>query len=171
MESIGILPKLIAGVKKYRHAMIVLLIGMALMLLPTPGKSSARQAQTPSAVQETQGAEDLEEELANILSKISGAGEVEVLLTVRSGEENLYQTDTETDTEGESSRLDSRTVIVQDASRGESGLIRRTDPPVYQGALVVCQGGENPGVRLAIVEAVRCVTGLGADQITVVKMK
>lgn len=171
MESMNILSKLVSGVKKYRHAIIVLLIGMALMLLPTPGKADAKQAQTPVATQQTQEEGDLEQKLEQILSKISGAGEVKVLLTVRSGEENLYQTDTETDTDEASSRQDSRTVIVQDASRGESGLIRRTDPPVYQGALVVCQGGENPSVRLAIVEAVGCVTGLGADQITVVKMK
>ena len=36
--------------------------------------------------------------------------------------------------------------------------------------VVLCQGADAPSVKLAIVEAVRCVTGLGADQISVQKM-
>ena len=39
------------------------------------------------------------------------------------------------------------------------------------GAIVVCQGGDNATVRLAIIEAVSNVTGLGADKISVLKMK
>ena len=91
-----------------------------------------------------------------------------MLLTVRTGGETHYQTD-------EDSQPDVRrsvsTVIVEDENRQELGLVRRTDPPVYQGAVVVCQGAEDPQVRLAIVEAVSCATGLGADRITVVRMK
>lgn len=43
--------------------------------------------------------------------------------------------------------------------------------PTYQGAIVVCQGADDPGVKLALVQAVASVTGLGTDQITVVKMR
>ena len=37
------------------------------------------------------------------------------------------------------------------------------------GAAVVCQGADNASARLAITEAVRCYTGLGADQIVIFK--
>jgi stage III sporulation protein AG len=66
---------------------------------------------------------------------------------------------------------DSDTVIITDSSRNESGLIRQVNPPVYLGAIVLCQGGDRPSVRLAIVDAVSKVTGLGADRISVLKMK
>ena len=39
------------------------------------------------------------------------------------------------------------------------------------GAIIVCQGGDSPTVRLNIVEAVSNVTGIGSDRITVLKMK
>lgn len=35
---------------------------------------------------------------------------------------------------------------------------------------MVCQGADNAAVRLAIVEAVSKVTGLGANRISVLKM-
>lgn len=163
------LPSLLRSlVQKYRHAIIVLLIGLGLMLLPTGGRENA-PSEEPAAIQAPES--DLESRLSAILSRISGAGEVEVLLTVRTGSETLYQTEGTTDTDPSTSRISESTVIVEDADRQETGLVRRTDPPVYQGAVVVCQGADRPEVKLAIVEAVSCATGLGADRIKVVKMK
>ena len=166
---IGEFPGFLRGlVQKYRHACIVLLIGLGLMLLPTGGNAHA-PPEEPAVIQVPET--DLESRLSAILSRVSGAGEVEVLLTVRTGSEVLYQTDGNSDTGDSTSRTSTSTVIVEDSSRQEIGLVRRTDPPVYQGAVVVCQGAEDPKVALAIVEAVSCATGLGADQIKVVKMK
>ena len=162
-------PALLRGLAgKYKHAIIVLLVGLGLMLLPTGAKDSP--APEPIPVTRTEN-NDLESKLSAILSRVRGAGEVEVLLTVRTGGETLYQTDEDSGTGESESRKRLSTVIVEDASNQELGLVRRTDPPVYQGAVVVCQGADDPQVKLAIVEAVSCATGLGADQITVVKMK
>ena len=155
-------------VQKYKHALIILLIGLGLMLLP----SGAQKEKIPEEAPVTQIQEgSLEDRLGAILSRVSGAGEVEVLLTVRTGSETLYQTDGDTDSDGTALRTSTSTVIVEESSRQETGLVRRTDPPVYQGAVVACQGADDPKVKLAIVEAVSCATGLGADQIKVVKMK
>ena len=88
-------------------------------------------------------------------------------MTEETGRENIYQTDIQTDTD----RRSEDTVLVEDASRTETGLIRRTLEPTYRGAVILCQGADQPSVRLAIVEAVRCVTGLGADRISVLNMK
>ena len=85
------------------------------------------------------------------------------MLTMAQGQETCYQTDQR----GE----DHSTVTVTDSDRKEQGLIRQVNPPVYLGAIVVCQGGDDPTVRLAIVESVAKVTGLGADRISVMKMK
>lgn len=149
---------------KYKHAILILLVGLALMLLPT-GKNQHPEPETPAIQSEEP---DLEARLSALLRQIRGAGEVEVLLTVRTGGETHYQTDEDSQTDV---RRSVSTVIVEDENRQELGLVRRTDPPVYQGAVVVCQGAEDPQVRLAIVEAVSCATGLGADRITVVRMK
>lgn len=147
---------------KYKYPVLILLVGVLLMLLP-----SGRESPTPEPPAETIATADLGARLESILSQIAGAGQVRVLLTEDRGREHLYQTDSEV-------RADSRsddTVLVEEASNAVSGLIRQTLEPKYRGAVILCQGADSPGVRLAIVEAVRCVTGLGADAISVLKMK
>lgn len=138
--------------EKYKYALLILAVGIVLMLLP----------QKEEAVEDTpepQTQVTLEERLEAILSRVDGAGEVKVLLTEAAGSETLYQTD-ETDT-----------VILTDSQRSEEGLVRRRDPPEYLGAIIVCKGADDARVKLAIVEAVSDVTGLGADKISVIKMK
>ena len=147
---------------KYKYPILVVLVGLGLMLLP--GKREAQPAPQPT---ETAQVLDLETRLSAILSQIEGVGQVQVLLTEESGRETLYQTDSQTDTD----RRTEDTVLVEDASRTESGLVRQTLEPKYRGAVILCQGADQPSVRLAIVEAVRCVTGLGADRISVLNMK
>ena len=113
----------------------------------------------------------LEEDLSRILGRIQGAGDVYVMLTTTRGEELVYQTDQDISkgTDSLTQKLD--TVTVSDASRNETGLVRQINPPVYMGAIIVCSGADDPKVRLAIVEAVSKVTGIGANKISVLKMK
>ena len=40
----------------------------------------------------------------------------------------------------------------------------------YMGAVVVCAGGDDPGVRLRITQAVQVFTSLGSDRIIVQKL-
>lgn len=109
----------------------------------------------------------MDSRLIQILSRISGVGEVRVLLSIAEGEETLYQTDSQMSQD--QSRIE--TVLVTGSDRAQAGLIKQVKPPVYRGAVVVCKGGDKASVRLAVVEAVSCLTGLGADQISVLKMK
>lgn len=167
MDWIAIKEKLLSFGKKYRYVLLVLLIGVFLMCLPE-GEEEAKVAVREEIQSEEVG---LEERLEEILSQIEGAGKVKVLLTEQSGSSVVYQTDTDRSTGADSGseRLD--TVIVTDADRAEQGLIRQVNPPIYLGAVIVCQGGDRPSVQLAVVEAVSNATGLGADKITVLKMK
>lgn len=167
MDWIAIQKKSLDAVKRYRFAILILVVGLALMLIPT--KSEDQQIQTPmqSEKQEKLG---MTEELAQILSHIQGAGKVEVMLTVAYGEKTIYQTD-EDISSGEKGSTRIETVIITDGDRAQNGLVQQVNPPVYLGAIVVCQGADRSSVRLAIVEAVSKVTGLGADRISVLKMK
>lgn len=139
---------------KYRYVLLVVLAGLALMLLPD-------HTEAPEPIADVVTEESLQAQLEEILSRVEGAGKVAVLLTESRGGEIFYQT------EGD----DQRTVLVTGTDRSESGLVRTTQSPVYQGAVVVCQGADSPAVRLAVVEAVSNATGLGTDRITVLKME
>ena len=151
--------------QKYRYAVLIVLLGVVLMCLPGIGKAESKVA-TPSN-HPSASEPNLEDSLAEILSQIKGAGRVEVLLTEAKGSETMYQADTNTG----SDTLRQDTVVISGADRAQTGLIRQINPPSYQGAIVVCQGADSAAVRLAIVQAVSSVTGLGSDHITVLKMK
>ena len=79
--------------------------------------------------------------------------------------------DTDTQKNGESSSTRQDTVLYTDDSRKEQGLVRQIIPPVYQGAVILCQGADSAQVRLSILQAVASATGLSTDKITVLKMK
>ena len=167
MDRVALGKKILEFGQKYRYALLVLLVGLGLMLLP----GTEKESQT-SETQQTQevNSVDISQQLADILCQIQGAGKVQVMLTVAEGEKIMYQTDEDL-ASGDSGTSRWDTVIITDADRGQSGLIHQVIPPVYRGAIVVCQGAQNATVRLAIVEAVSKITGLGADKISVVKMK
>ena len=59
--------------------------------------------------------------------------------------------------------------LLVDGGSAEEPVVTRTVYPTYRGALVVCQGGDQADVKLAVTEAVAALTGLSADRITVAK--
>ena len=150
---------------KYRYVILVLLIGLVLMLLPT--KHEDDSVKYPTNTEAVVNKQDIKQELVHILSQIDGVGDVQVMLSVATGEETVYQTDTETT--DNTCRVE--TVIVTDADRNDLGLIQKVNSPIYLGAIIVCKGAGNAAVKLSVVDAVSRVTGLGADQISVLKMK
>ena len=149
-------------IKKYKFVLLVLLAGIFLMFLPDAEETSPQPE--PAAENVSPG---LQESLSVLLSKVSGAGKVEVLLTQAAGEETIYQTDEDISVDD----VRREAVIITNSGKEETGLIRQINPPAYLGAIVLCQGADDANVRLAIVNAVMSVTGLTSDQITVLKMK
>lgn len=149
--------RLLPWLKKYRMAAVVLLVGILLMLLPT---SKEEAASVSPSVPETQA---LQQELEELLSHLEGAGKVRLLLTQAQGSVTHYQVDES------SSGFD--TVLITATDRSQQGLVSQVDPPVYLGAVVLCQGAGKASVRLAVVEAVSKATGLSSSKISVLKMK
>ena len=169
MDTVGFRDRITEFAKKYKYAVIIVLVGVILMCLP--GKKEDNQSADTTVVQAATEQQTLSDSLEQILSQIEGAGKVKVLLTESAGSETLYQVDEDVDTGTDSSSLRRDAVLVNGTDRAQTGLVRQVNPPEYLGAVIVCEGADHAGVRLAVVEAVRSVTGLGADHITVLKMK
>ncbi len=152
---------------KYRYPLVILLVGLVLFTLP--GK---QEEKTPTTTQSSASQKpDTTQSLTQILSQIKGVGRVRVMLTVAEGEKTLYQSDEDV-TEGENSTsIRQETIILSDADRNQQALISQILAPRYLGAVIVCQGADDPSVKWAVVEAVSKATGLGADRISVLKMK
>lgn len=162
MDPIVLKQRSMEWLKRNRYVVLVLLAGIVLMVLPT---GSTQETPAPTAPVQTSVA--LQEELESLLSSLEGAGKVRVLLTQAQGARILYQTDT--DVSSSSTRQD--TVLVTGEDRSQSGLVQQVEPPVYRGAVVLCQGAGKASVRLAVVEAVSRATGLPSSSISVLKMK
>lgn len=161
------------GVRKiwdrYKYAALVALIGAGLLLWPGGGDSPGGR----SIGQREPATPDLQTRLEEILTTVSGVGQVRVLLTVESDGERQLAQDTELEYSGSTAAPEdysrrSETVLVKGGSGTEPVTVRQTYP-TYRGALVVCQGGDRAEVRLAVTEAVAALTGLTTDRVTVVK--
>lgn len=162
--------RLSAGISKFRLPLLIFAAGLLLMLLPT-GKRSTQAVQTAAQAAQTQELTPSQEEMEAILSRIDGVGRVDLLLTLHTSSASVYQTDTRTVTSGSGTTEECQTVFGQTSGSGKEPVVQTTLAPQYQGALVVCDGADRASVRLAVVQAVTSLTGLGSNQIAVVKMK
>jgi len=165
--------KLVARLEKYKFILLIILVGIVLLVLPTSKKSTAQDGGEPvgTAVAEQISFDltDMEERLSEALSKIDGAGEVRVLLTLQSGSRVILAQDTKTSESGDALEREISTVIVSKGANNEETIALQELAPKYQGAVVICPGGGNSAVRLKLTEAVSALTGLGADRISVCK--
>lgn len=151
------------SLKKYKYALLVLLLGMALLLIP----KQKEEPQAPIVQPKEDYAARTEQRLTEILSRIEGVGKVEVALTLARDSYTHYHQDVQRSGEDENRK----TVILSEGTAYDKAAVTTVDYPRFQGALIVCQGGGNAAVQLRLVEAVAALTGLGSDKITVVKMK
>lgn len=160
----GTLKSIGASLKKLKYPALILLLGVVLLLWPSKEKREEVPPE-PVTVQEP----DVQAQMEAVLSCIDGAGQVRVLLTKQSGDENVYQTDSSESHDADGS-ADS-TVSTVFSGGDELPVVRKIVYGEYRGAVVVCEGAERASVRLALVNAVAGLTGLSADRITVIKMK
>ena len=149
--------------QRNRILFIAIGAGVLLLLLPAGGTGTEDACTDQDARTEAFDLEDFEQRLSQVLSQVEGAGEVQVVLTLNGSERTILAQDVERD--GEHSAVN--TVTVGRGSGNQQPVALQTVAPEFRGALVVCAGGDNPGVRLSLIQAVSALTGLGSDRITV----
>ncbi|MBP3619368.1 MAG: hypothetical protein J6J24_01770 [Clostridia bacterium] len=110
--------------------------------------------------------ETLENKLCNVLSNISGVGQVDVVITLQSGFSYVYATDTETKTT--TSGTTETTITREDVLlvSNEPVIIKEVFPEI-KGVVVVAKGAENIGIKLNILSAVETALEIEAKDITI----
>ena len=154
--------------KKYKFVALILLVGIVLMLLPTSDGKEERDRENGG---ESYSLSQTEQRLESLLRNMQGVGQVNVMLTLKSGSALELAKDSSTSVRDSETKRESDIVTVSRGSGSEEVVVTQERYPVYQGAGVVCEGGGNSAVRLAVIEAVSVLTGLGSDKITVVQWK
>ena len=161
---------------KYKYVILVLLAGVVCLAWPSGDRGSSQEEVPIAAVSSSERQEiaQLQREMEEILGKMQGGGELRLMLTLDQGSSKALAQDASLNYSGapaapEDYSRSASTVVVSKSGSGESVVVLHETYPQFRGALVVCQGGGDPAVRLAVIEAVSALTGLGSDKISVVK--
>lgn len=157
--------------RKYRIPLLVFLLGVALALVPGRTKKTETQQLTTETADTAFDLSAVQKQMEALLSAIDGAGRVRLMLTLSSGERVVYQTDSRTATASGSTTQETETVFRQSGGSEKEPAVQSVIYPQYHGAVVICDGAERASVRLAVIQAVSSLTGLGSNKIAVVKMK
>lgn len=157
---------------KYKYVGLILLVGAILLAWPS-GSTGTVSAELADARTEPDPflVAELEKKLEKALSRVEGAGEVTVVLTVKETSRQVLAQDGRASEGGGQTTRETSTVLVAKGSGAQETVPLTRLGPTWQGALVVAEGGGDPRVRLALSEAVSALTGLGADKISICKGK
>ena len=126
-----------------------------------PAGDSTQSPQTVQTDTAADYATQLESRLTALISRVEGAGKTAVMVTLESGSESIYATDTDSD--------GSATHVLL-GSGGSDGLVETVETPRVLGVAVVCEGGGSAAVQSRVTALVQALTGIGTNHITVAKM-
>ena len=179
-------------IKELKHLkkdqlLILLLAGILLLVISLPTekkgeKQGISQASSPSQGEQNLWDEEayreaLEVHLEELFSRMEGAGEVEVMITLASSSEKIVEKDTngesETITEEDSAGGNRRTTnIVNDETTVYGGETDQEQPyvskeltPQVEGVVVLAAGGDDAVVKKNITEAAQALFGIDTHKI------
>ena len=177
---------------------MIFVAGILLILLSVPnifGKEEANK-KTPDADSQLQQNEtnttsydsntfiaDMEERLENILRKVNGIGDVEVMLTLKTSKEQVALKDSpytkeglnEVDGEGGSrtdnniQREESTVLMTNEDGKTVPYIIQEYEPKV-EGVVVIAEGGDDVRIIKDIMDAVEVLFDVPVHKVKVMKM-
>lgn len=184
-------------IKELKHLkkdqlLILLLAGILLLVISLPTEKKGEKQGISQASSSSQGEQNLWDEeayrealevhLEELFSRMEGAGEVEVMITLASSSEKIVEKDTngesETITEEDSAGGNRRTTnIVNDETTVYGGETDQEHPyvskeltPQVEGVVVLADGGDDAVVKKNITEAAQALFGIDTHKIRIIKM-
>ena len=174
---------MIKNIKKEQWLIGVLLVILLLVIIvPIPKEKEDTNVMEPQIYEDVLQGETIaiEQQLKEILQKISGVGQVEVLITYEDNGRTIVEKDQsiseelvqEADSSGgtrttTTSRNEKETVYEND----ETPYVVQELSPQVKGILVVAEGGGNVSVKKQIQETIEALFGLEAHKISIMKME
>ncbi len=171
--------------KKKLQYLAVLLIVIVILAIYFASAGSPVKQQTPgenTAPVSEAGSSSIEEKLQETLSKIEGAGKVQVMITYDSSAEIVpaisvdtqVSTTTDESEDGTSKTNTENTqseVVTVNGTEGGSALVLKEKSPPVKGVIVVAQGADDIRVKLSLLSAVETILNISPDQVDVYKME
>ena len=184
------------SLKKLRkdQILILLLAGILLLVIAIPvpkntdettgnrSSSAGEQIQSMDSDVDLAYIDYLEKHLAASLSQIDGAGDVDVMITLKSSTEKIIEKDqnqqTETVTESDSQggtrttgnlSHEESTIYEDHSDSTKEPYVSKTITPQVEGVLVIASGGGQAVVKESITDAVRALFDIDTHKIRIVK--
>lgn len=171
--------------KKMRsNVFLALMVGILLLVagksFSSFGGDVSEQSPQEKPAETTLGSGgETERRMAEILSKIEGAGQVDVMLTYRKTEEKTVARDEvreESYSEdggktSESLRVENTAILMEDRNGNTLPLFLSAASPEVEGVVIVAEGGGDPVVCAALNQAAQALLDVPAHKIAVLKMK
>lgn len=164
--------------QKFLPVLLLIVTGIVLLLIsevkPEKADTSALTSIASSAVDSDSYVMMLEERLVSIISSIDGAGSTRVMVTLESGNEEVYLHNynygEDVDPNGKNSLERKDEYVIVDGESGEEGIVVRVHQPKVRGVAVVCEGGGSDVVREQIINTVSALLDISSAKISVAKM-
>lgn len=162
--------------KKLRSNIFLALLAGVLLLAMGKGFFGGEK-ETPAQA-ETQTASDVAERetetrMAEILSKVQGAGAVDVMLTYcRTEERTIAQDEVREESERDGKfRVEQKAVLTEEKGGNTAPFILSENAPVIEGVVIVAEGGGDATVQAALHQAAEALCNVPAHKIPVLQMK
>lgn len=184
----------IAKLKEIGVAKLFLLLaaGIVLVLTSLPNKktnytelkTASIESKTMENLQQKKYREQMEEELARVLTQVKGIGSTRVMITLKGSKEIIVNKDIpfqeskmkEKDSAGgereqsNNSKQEETVLVTDENGRNIPYVIKELEPEIA-GIVVIAQGGDNDKVIKEITEACEVLFSVPVHKIKVMKMK
>ena len=146
--------------------LLILVLGVLLLCLFFSSSGVLSFAEKSSNSSATNYESSMEKKLENLLSVIEGAGSVNVMISVDGTTQKEYLKNSVTKTENGVEIIEETTVFVN----GKPELTKENYPEIL-GVVIICQGGDDIKVKMAITEVITTVLPVTSENIRILKKK
>ncbi len=162
MKHISSIPKKSITILK-KNKVWILLIAVGLLFIGL----STLQGGEKEAVQSDQDfcnnyVNELEKKLEEIVCDVAEIKECNIMITLKSGIEYIYATDTDSQDGEQNSQNEEKITVVTDKQTGEKAVVITEVYPQVNGVSIICHAPNTASLTLAIKNA--AATALGIDQ-------
>ena len=181
--------KLPKALFKKENMIVTALVGILLLVIAIPVEEKKEESiDTKSGLLDTSTdmlissdpfldqATQLEQRVASFLSCMEGAGEVRVLITFSSSEENVVEKDASGSSWQDTASANTMPVVEEtvfsvDRQGLQTPYVKKTLAAAVEGVTVLAQGGDQPVIQKQITEMIEALFGIEPHKIRVAKMK
>lgn len=180
VQITGRIKDFLSGQNKTKLIVIIGLLGMGLIMLSEilPNSEQNESQKTVSDYTATDNTDtykkEIESELKDIIGKINGVGELDVMVTIEGTTEYVYaeELDTDNDKDGEKTSEKYQSKIVMSEKDGnKEALVKKIIKPQISGVIIVCQGGGDLSIKERVIKAAATALNLPSGRICVENRK